>query len=327
MTGLIRACRRSAPRSAPTEYWRGRIGRTPACALVASCASSRVPVNATGQEAARPWAQPDAHGPAAEIHRTWLRYLESVAGNRYLGACRPSPYWDPAEQRQWPCYSLANLYLPDSATAEVLSIQPAAATGTTEYRVVTRFDTDSASSPLQSSTATMAVFAARSDTGWLFANALPRLTRAWCRETVGPITYVLEPGYPFDRQRAERAVAFTDSLAATFGVPRLQPLTYYLTSSSDEVFRIMGLETPRRWGPAGGVAQPVNHQLFSGIPAFRHWARTIATSLRTSCSGRSSAARCVSSPRAFLRGSEERPAWTFPLPPETWAGSSVSGPR
>lgn len=259
----MRACRRSAPRSSPTRRPTRRIGLPLVCALLASCA-----------QAARTSTQPDAQNPVGEIRRTWLRYLESVAGDRYLQACRPSPFWDPGEQRQWPCYSLANLYLPDSATAEVRSIQPAAATDAHEYRVVTLFHTDSASSPLQSSIATMTVFAVRSDTGWLFANALPRLTRAWRRETVGPVTYVLEPGYSFDRQRAERAVAFTDSLAATFGVPPLEPLTYYLTSSSDEVFRIMGLETPRKWGPVGGVAQPVNRQLFSGIPAvgedYRH---------------------------------------------------------
>lgn len=36
----------------------------------------------------------------------------------------------------------------------------------------------------------------------------------------------------------------------------------------------MGLETAIPWGPVGGVAQPTNHQLFSGIPAigesYRH---------------------------------------------------------
>ena len=79
---------------------------------------------------------------------------------------------------------------------------------------------------------------------------------------------------PFDRGRAERAVAFTDSVAAAFGVPRLERLTYYLTSSEDEVYRVMGLETDIKWGPAGGVAQPTNHQLFSGMPSvgedYRH---------------------------------------------------------
>jgi hypothetical protein len=84
----------------------------------------------------------------------------------------------------------------------------------------------------------------------------------------------MEPGYLFDRGRAERAVAFTDSVAAAFGVPHLDHLTYYLTSSEAEVYRIMGLQTDIKWAPLGGVAQPTNHQLFSGLPSiggdYRH---------------------------------------------------------
>jgi hypothetical protein len=207
----------------------------------------------------------------AEIRRTWLRYLESKAPYWYLGSWQPSPYWEPTEQRRWRVYALPLAYLPDSARPEVLSVEPVS---DSVYRIVTRFDEDSAMSPMRTPSVRMTVFAVRSGDGWVFSNALPRLTRTWRREAVGPITYVMEPGYPFNRARAERAVAFTDSVAAVFGVPRLQQLTYYLTSSEDEVYRIMGLETDIKWGPVGGVAQPTNQQLFSGIPAvgeeYRH---------------------------------------------------------
>jgi hypothetical protein len=162
-------------------------------------------------------------------------------------------------------------YLPDSARPGVLSIEPVS---DSVYQVVTRFSEDSASSPMRSPTVRMTVFAVRSGDGWVFSNALPRLTGSWRRETVGPITYIMEPGYPFDRARAEAAVAFIDSIAAAFGVPRLEGVAYYLTTSVDEVYRIIGLETDIKWGPVGGVAQPTNYQLFSGIPAvgenYRH---------------------------------------------------------
>ena len=52
----------------------------------------------------------------------------------------------------------------------------------------------------------------------------------------------MEPHYPFNRSRAERAVAFTDSIATAFGVPPLTALTYYLTPTVDEIYRIMGLD-------------------------------------------------------------------------------------
>jgi hypothetical protein len=54
---------------------------------------------------------------------------------------------------------------------------------------------------------------------WVLANALPRKTAAWRREEVGQITYFVEPGLVFNRQKAQRAVAFSDSLAAAFGIP------------------------------------------------------------------------------------------------------------
>jgi len=170
-------------------------------------------------------------------------------------------------------YDLAGSYLPDSAVPEVLSVGPVADLNS-EYRVVTLFRSDNENNSMRSRTVTVTVFALRSEDGWVFANALPRLTQTWRRETIGRITYVMEPGYPFNRERAEQAAAFVDSLASAFGVPQIDPLTYFLTTSSDEVYRIMGLESEKKWGPVGGVAQPTNHQLFSGIPAvgedYRH---------------------------------------------------------
>jgi len=195
-----------------------------------------------------------------------------LKGGQYgWGAWQPSQYWLASEQQRWHVYDLAMAYLPDSATPDAISIDSVAPD---EYRVVTRFLEDSATSPMQAPVVRMTVFAVRDNGHWVFANALPRLTRSWRREAVRGLTYVMEPGYPFDRTRAERAAAFVDSLATAFGVPRLTSFTYYLTTSSDEIYRIMGLETDHKWGPVGGVSQPTNHQLFSGNPAvgedYRH---------------------------------------------------------
>jgi hypothetical protein len=206
----------------PTSLVSPRIPLVIVAALIANCARpssfpSQPPGSAAplGHEAAdtvtRPWADSSARGPGAEIYRTWLRYLGSMAGQYRMGAWQPSPYWLAAEQQRWHVYNLAMAYLPDSATPEVLTVQRASAPDQGEYRVVTRFREDSAGSPMQSSTVRMTVFALRSGDGWVFANALPRFTRTWRRETLGTITYVIEPGYAFDRGRAVRAVAFTDS--------------------------------------------------------------------------------------------------------------------
>ena len=238
--------------------------------MMAACAHPS-PTVQPAPHVTHPWADSSAHDPEAEIYRTWLRYLGSLAGHFGTGAWQPSPYWLTSEQRRWHAYALAMAHMPDSATPEVLSID---AVSGGEYRVVTRFMEDSATSPLQASIVRMTVFAVRDSGHWVFANALPRLTRSWRREAVRGLTYIMEPGYPFDRTRAEQAAAFVDSLATAFGVPRLTSFAYYLTTSSDEIYRIMGLETDIKWGPVGGVSQPTNHQLFSGNPAlgedYRH---------------------------------------------------------
>jgi hypothetical protein len=168
---------------------------------------------------------------------------------------------------------MALAYLPDGATPEVLSIEPDSACGA-EYRVEARFSSADTVNAMLSRQVQVTVFAAPSGDGWVFANALPCLTRTWRRDTVGQVTYVIQPGYAYNRTRAERAVAFVDSLTAALGIPKVERLTYYVASTEDEVYRIIGLVTDRKWGPVGGFAQPTNYQLFSGIPAvgedYRH---------------------------------------------------------
>ena len=55
-------------------------------------------------------------GAQAQILETWTQYLQSTSGLYYQAACRPSPFWVASEQRRWPCYNLAAVYLSDGAT-------------------------------------------------------------------------------------------------------------------------------------------------------------------------------------------------------------------
>jgi len=213
---------------------------------------------------------------AATVAQLWQDYLTSKGGQFSSRAGVRSPLWIEAEQREWPVYDLASYYLPDGAIPAVLSIDPVRGLNRDEYRIRTRFRSGEQGlrSPSWWTELVMTVYAVRIGDRWRLANALPRHTRTWHRDTVGPITYVFAPDYPYDVARARRAVAFTDSLAGAFELPPLAPIMYYLTSSVDEVYQIMGLESPVKFGPVGGAAQPINRQLFSGIPAvgeeYRH---------------------------------------------------------
>jgi len=207
---------------------------------------------------------------AARAYGTWVAYLETRRGRISSAAGMPSPFWSTAEQQRWPMYNLAAYYLVDEAVPEILAIDPVGAM----FRITTAFRVTAPPPATWYTNVTLTVYAVREGDTWKLANALGPNTRTWQRTTRGPITYVFAPKYPFDRARAARAVAFTDSLARAFGVPPLAPITYYLLPDIDAVYDVLGLASSVKFGAGGGLAQPVNRQLFSGTPAvgeeYRH---------------------------------------------------------
>jgi hypothetical protein len=173
-------------------------------------------------------------------------------------------------------YDLAGFYLPDGAVPEVVRVTPLAADADSAYEVVTRVwaRSDSARDSTTRPVLTMTVLARRESDRWVLANALPHRTSAWVRETRGRITFRVAPRLEFDPDKASRAAAFVDSLAAAFGIPAPPQIEYYVAESVDQALQILGVEYPERFGAAGGFAKPVNGQVFAGIPAlgenYRH---------------------------------------------------------
>lgn len=210
------------------------------------------------------------------VRGVWDEYLASKNGQFAMNAGKPSPLWSASEQAQWPMYDLAGFYLPDKAIPEVLSVTPVNPAIDSAYQIVTRFwpagtaVRDSSAKPVL----TMTVYARRERRRWVLANALPYSTSTWVRETRGRITYRVAPALRFNATKAERSAAFVDSLATAFGVAAPPRLDYYVTESVDQALEILGVVVPERYGAAGGFAKPVNHQVFSGIPAlgeeYRH---------------------------------------------------------
>lgn len=202
------------------------------------------------------------------VFRLWNAYLVSRAGKRAQGTDIPSPYWLLSEQKRWPVYDMAASYLDDDAEPQIVSVARASAQADSVYRIVTRFYPRGRkpTEDLWRNAMTVTVYAVRDRRDWKLSSALPRQTANWKRDTVGSITYVYAPTYAYNRARAQRAVAFVDSLAAAFAVPKLAPLTYFIASTVDEAYSLMGLESDVKYGNAGAAAQPVNHQIFAGNP-------------------------------------------------------------
>jgi hypothetical protein len=166
-------------------------------------------------------------------------------------------------------FDLAGFYIPDGAVNEVESIRRTVRAD--EYELVARFRK---AGERDSSALVVTVYGVRESGRWVLANALPRTTASWERHVVGPISYIVDPKLRFSASRARQAVAFIDSVAKAFALPQVGPTDYYVMSSVDVGMESLGVRTAQRYGAAGGFSKPVNHQVFSGIPAqgenYRH---------------------------------------------------------
>lgn len=106
---------------------------------------------------------------------------------------------------------------------------------------------------------------------WVLSPALPRATTTWDSTTVGVITYHYPPSLPIDTVGARRAATFVDSLAAALSVPRPARIDYYLGESTDQVYRLIGLDyflSPSGPGTGrGGFAMPREGVVLAGNPS------------------------------------------------------------
>jgi hypothetical protein len=208
------------------------------------------------------WSDIAWHAAVPEIYRAWRDYL---LADPHLQS--PTRLWSAREQRAWPAYDLTAGIAYKGMPATVLDIRPVEPGRLDEYVVKTLFAQASGEARTVRPVALTRVYALRGDGRWVFANALPRMTREWQRETVGPVTYVIEPGRRFDRRRAQRAVAFADSLAQSLGVPPLEDVTYYVARSPESLHRAMGIDWT--FGAQGhGYALPSNQLILSGDATF-----------------------------------------------------------
>lgn len=203
------------------------------------------------------WSEAAWHSSVPVIYRAWSEYLSNEPG-----LLRPNPGWSSAEQERWIAYDLVRGVAYHGAPATVVDIRPAP--GGDEFVVRTLFASTSAGGDVRPIALTR-VYALQEDGRWVFGSALPRLTADWERTRVGPIEYVMEPGRALDRGRAERLLAFADSVATSFDVPRLEALTYYVASTPERLHRAMGVDWT--FGGLGyGYAVPANNLILSGDP-------------------------------------------------------------
>jgi hypothetical protein len=198
--------------------------------------------------------------PAREIFALWRDYL--TGRNDSLRARRS---WSRKEQEQWPAFDLLSSYVYQGfSNFTVVHLAPAAGLDSTYLirTLVTRVD---ASTQDVRPLALYRVYVVREEGKWVLANALPRLTRSWKRETIGLVTFAYPPTHAFRRSRAEATAQFVDSLARAFGLPAQSPITYYFTDNLIDMFGTLGLDFfPLGPDTLGGRSIGINRQAFVG---------------------------------------------------------------
>lgn len=206
------------------------------------------------------WGDYSWHGPVPEILRNWITYLRTDSAGR-------AALWSPSERKRWPLFDIAGTMSDPgfAAPATITMVQPSPAGATDSYVVKTLYAAADSSRAVRAFFVER-VYAVRENGRWVFANALPRLTRDWPHYQIGKGMFVVQPGRAFDAAKAAHTVAFADSLADAYAVPRLPDFTYYVTNSEDDMYRATGVDPMFGAQAAAGRALPSDRIIMSGSP-------------------------------------------------------------
>lgn len=229
--------------------------------MLAPCTATLAQASGTPVHVALGFGVDTASTPEREIFKLWHLYLSSRPDS-----VRRTALWSQAEQAKWPHFDLLRSFVYQGFTNyTVVDLLPAVGLDSTYLiRTLVAAVSDSIRRTVRP-LALYRVYAVREEGRWTLANALPRLTRDWNRETFGRVTFVFPRSRRFARSRAETAAAFVDSLARAFDVVPPSNIEYYFTNDLRETLRAVGLEFfPLGADTLGGRANVFNRLVFIG---------------------------------------------------------------
>jgi len=220
-------------------------------------ASAKLPVNSL--QFAVGFGVEEKASPEQEILALWKRYLTEPSDSLR------ATLWSASERGTGEGYDLVGAYVYQGFTRfTVVDVGPAAGLSRT-YVIRTLVSAVEDSTLDVRPLALYRVYVMMEDGRWVLANALPRTTREWQRDTVGKIEFIYPADHAFDRRRARATAVFADSLARAFELPEPDPLTYYFTDDLAETLRALGLEFfPLGGDPVGGRSNPLLRHVYVG---------------------------------------------------------------
>ena len=230
------------------------------CAIVCGAAAAAAQVPDPPIRMSLGFGVDTARSPDREILALYRRYLL-----HRLDSIHPHPEWAGAEQVRWPVFDLLSGYVYQGfRDFTIVHLAPAAGLDST-YLIRTLIASVDDSTREVRPLALYRVYAIREGGHWVLANALPRLTRAWSRETIGRVTFIHPATRPLARARAAATAAFVDSLAGAFQLPVPPGIDYYFSDDLLDTFAAMGLDFfPLGSDTVGGRANTADRLVFVG---------------------------------------------------------------
>lgn len=178
-----------------------------------------------------------------EIVALWTNYLSSKPDSIYN-----NPYWNEAEKKKYIDFDLTRSSMYQYSSARLFrSYKPTILSLEKEgdnYAIRTLFYADGLEGDYRKYNpwCITKLYAVKENDKWKLANALPIITKAWDRKTIGKITFIYSHEHQFDEVLAQKANEFCDSIASKFQFTDWQPFDFYITTSGDELGKLLGFD-------------------------------------------------------------------------------------
>jgi hypothetical protein len=200
------------------------------------------------------------------IFRLWKSYLQSKPDSLY-----DNPFWNTAEKNQYKSYDLLKsegfmspslYYWADYNSIIILSI-----TRQGEYFVIRSMFYRQTTEGTIAVTAIINTLAKKIGEDFYLFNYLPIYTSTWFRRSVGLISYVYHPLHVFNEDNAKSANDFLIRISTNLGL-NVEPITYYIAPTCDEIHRMKGFDYVFTMGMLGqcGFYDAFNRIVYSTSP-------------------------------------------------------------
>lgn len=204
-----------------------------------------------------------------EIYEVYTKYLNSHPDSAYV-----NPYWNENEKPtltkgfETPSdrFYFANYWVqPMIAKGKVTILAIEKAYNSDKYIIRTLINVDSAHARgdgrLYDPMCTTRYYASKTKKGWKLENSITEETKAWNLYPTKYINYIYSCDYTFNKELADKANSFCDSILKLFGIDTSKRFNYYLATSEEQMARLYNMDY---WStPVLGYVEFANHQIVS----------------------------------------------------------------